>query len=264
VFSNALPLNFFSFVFIDCVYTPPRSGMEEAISFFRAFETWIYLLLGLWGLITVRKFLLAWQELRGATFGLERESAQSRLNQSASVLVLILTMAVTEFVLVSFIAPALPGSVSLPTPTLDLLATPSSTLPSGTQQVGELPPQATVDLAETLPAISAGCVPGQIQIVIPENGEDIRGIIPVVGTADIPNFGFYKFEIKRPDETAWLTIQAGNVPVDQGKLGDWDTTRLSPGDYQLALVVVDNLAQASDPCVVQVRVSRPIETPSGP
>jgi hypothetical protein len=238
--------------------------MEEAISFFRALETWIYLLLGLWGLVTIRKFLLAWQELRGATFGLERESAQSRLNQSASVLVLILTMAVTEFIIVSFISPALPGSASLPTPTLNLLATSTSTLPAGTQQVGALPSEATVDLAETLPAISAGCIPGQIQIIIPENGEDIRGIVPVVGTADIPNFGFYKFEIKRPDETDWLTIQAGNVPVTQGKLGDWDTARLSPGDYQLALVVVDNQAQSSDPCVVQVRVSSPPETPAGP
>jgi hypothetical protein len=63
--------------------------MEEALSFFRAFEVWIYLLLGLGGLIYIRKFILAWQELRGAAFGLERENAQTRLNQSASVLVLI-------------------------------------------------------------------------------------------------------------------------------------------------------------------------------
>ena len=47
--------------------------MEEAISFFRAFELWIYLLLGLGGLYYLRKFILAWQELQGASFGLERE-----------------------------------------------------------------------------------------------------------------------------------------------------------------------------------------------
>ena len=111
--------------------------MEEALSFFRAFEIWIYLLLGLGGLIYIRKFILAWQELRGATFGLERESAQARLNQAASMLVLLLTMAVTEFVLVSFIAPAVPGAIPLPTPTLDLLATPTITLPATTPQPGE-------------------------------------------------------------------------------------------------------------------------------
>ncbi len=115
--------------------------MEEALGFFRAFETWIYLLLGLGGLYYIRKFVLAWQELRSASFGLERESAQSRLNQSASILVLLLTMAVTEFILVSFIAPAMPGPIGLPTPTLNLLATPSITLPAETLQAGE--PQTT-------------------------------------------------------------------------------------------------------------------------
>jgi len=230
--------------------------MEEALGFFRALEMWIYLLLGLWGLISIRKFVMAWQELRGATFGLERENAQSRLNQSASILVLILTMAVTEFILVSFIAPAVPGAISLPTATLDLLATPSITLPADTPAAEGASP-ITADASATVPAFSASCVPGQIQIIIPENGEEIRGVIPVVGTANIENFGFYKFEIKRPDETTWLTIQAGNLPVIDSKLGDWDTSRLTPGDYQLALVVVDNQAKSSNPCIVQVRVSRP-------
>jgi hypothetical protein len=237
--------------------------MEEALGFFRAFETWIYLLLGLWGLITIRKFLLAWQELRGATFGLERESAQARLNQSASILVLILTMIVTEFIVVSFIAPSMSFPIVLPTSTLDLLATPESTLPPDALQ-GEATLSADATLQpEDLSAISSGCIAGQVQITIPQNGEELRGVIPVVGTANIPNFGFYKFEIKRPDETTWLTIQAGNAPVNEGKLGDWDTSRLSPGDYQLALVVVDNQAKSSTPCVVQVRVSSPPETTPG-
>jgi hypothetical protein len=236
--------------------------MEEAISFFRAFEIWIYLLLGLGGLYYLRKFILAWQELQGASFGLERESAQSRLNQSASALVLLLTMAVVEFVLVSFIAPAMPGVESLPTPTLNLLATATITLPAAIPQLAGTA-AATPLLIPEIPS-GSGCVPGQIEVTMPKAGEEVSGVVPVVGTADIPNFGFYKFEIKRPSETIWLTIQAGNTPVQGGKLGDWDTTRLSPGEYQLGLVVVDNQAQASEHCVIQVRVSRLIETPTGP
>lgn len=238
--------------------------MEEALGFFRAFEMWIYLLLGLGGLIYIRKFLIAWQDLRGATFGLERESAQARLNQSASILVLVLTMVLTEFILVSFIAPAMPGAASLPTPTLDLLATPTITLPPGTEQAGSIEPTTPTDLAEAAPTANPGCIPNEIEIIIPQNGEEIRGVVPVVGTANIPNFGFYKFEIKRPEETVWLTIQAGNVPIENGKLGDWDTSRLSPGDYQLALVVVDNQAKPSEPCIVQVRISLPPATTPGP
>lgn len=229
--------------------------MEEALSFFRAFETWIYLFLGLWGLIFIRRFILAWQELRGAVFGLEREKSQARLNQSASMLVLLLSLAVIVFVLVSFIAPALPGANLLPTPTIDLLATPTTTLATGE---GNGP--AEIDLInppEVQETQIPGCIPGQIEITSPANGQEVSGVFEITGSANISNFGFYKFEIKRPDESIWLTIQAGNSLVENGKLGDWDTTRLTPGEYQLGLVVVDNQAQASPACIIQVRVIPP-------
>ena len=246
--------------------------MEEALSFFRAFEVWIYLLLGLGGLIYVRKFGLAWQELREAGFGLEREAAQSRLNHSASVLVLLITMTVTEFILATFIAPAVPGATPLLTPTLDLLATPSITLQASTQPASA--PPVTTPLLEgevfegtAFPTgfvfAGEGCLPQQIELAAPGPGQEISGIVEVMGTADIPNFGFYKIEMKNPDPEAdnWLTIQAGNTVVQNGKLGDWDTSRLNPGEYQLGLVVVDNQAQASPPCVIQVRVLKaPEET----
>ena len=242
--------------------------MEEALGFFRAFEVWIYLLLGLGGIIFIRNFILAWQELRGATFGLERESAQSRLNQSASILVLLLTMAITEFILVSFVAPAMPGAIPLPTPTLNLLATPTITLPATNQlapgMTADNSPENVTLETNNSNTFQSGCTPGQVEITFPESGQEVSGVIGVVGTANIPNFGFYKFEIKRPDETIWLTIQAGNTIVENGKLGDWDTTRLTPGDYQLSLIVVDNQAKASPACIVQLLVARPQEGTPGP
>ena len=89
----------------------------------------------------------------------------------------------------------------------------------------------------------------------------VGGVVEVSGTADVPDFGFYKLEIKRPDETIWLTLQAGNEIVREGKLGDWDTRRLTPGEYQLGMVVVDNEAQASAPCTINLFVVRaPEET----
>lgn len=236
--------------------------MEEALRFFRAFEIWIYLLLGIGGLYYVRKFIHSWQELRAAAFGLERESAQARLNQAASILVLILTMIISEFVLVTFISPVFPGASPLPTPTLDLLATPTITLPpSAAQTANQTIPTPAAPLSA--PAAS-GCVPGQIELLFPEPGMEVSGVIQVVGTADIPNFGFYKFEIRRPEEPIWLTIQAGNTIVRGGRLGDWDTTRLTPGEYQLGLVVVDNQAKASPACIIPIRVARPVETPFAP
>jgi len=94
--------------------------MDEALTFFRTYEMWMYVILLLAGLIYIRRFILAWEELRRAAFGLERESAQSHLNQSAGMLVLLFIMAVAIFVIVSFVAPAFPASTPLQTPTMDL------------------------------------------------------------------------------------------------------------------------------------------------
>jgi hypothetical protein len=236
--------------------------MEEALSFFRALEAWIYLLLGLGGLIYLRKFIIAWQELRGAAFGLERESAQSRLNQAASVLVLLLTMAVAEFVMVSFIAPAVPGANPLPTATLNVLATPTTTLTADSTQVLEGGP--TVSPNPTPSTANTGCIPGQIEITAPENGASIKDVVVVNGSATIPDFGFYKIEMKRPDQQSWLTILAGNQPVTDSKLGEWDTRRIPPGQYELGLIAYDNQAQPSDLCVIQVTIIASADTTPSP
>src|SRR4030067_1730948 len=102
--------------------------MEQALQFFRVNEIWIYVILGILGAWQVRKFALAWEELRGAFFGLEREAAQSRVNSAATMVVLLILMAVAEFTLVTFVVPTLPGANPLPTAMLDLLATPPPTL----------------------------------------------------------------------------------------------------------------------------------------
>jgi len=38
------------------------------------------------------------------------------------------------------------------------------------------------------------------------------------------------------------------------ELNPWDTTNLTPGDYQLRLVAINNLGEALPPCVIPVRV----------
>src|SRR5512136_3026777 len=113
--------------------------MEQALQFFRDYEIWIYIILGVLALWQVRKFALSWEELRGAFFGLEREAAQSRVNSAATMVVILIMMAVAEFTLVTFVIPTVPGANPLPTTTLDLLATPTTTLPAPTQKPNETP-----------------------------------------------------------------------------------------------------------------------------
>jgi hypothetical protein len=234
--------------------------MEEALRFFRTYEMWIYVILALAGLVYIRKFILAWEELRRAAFGLERESAQSNLNQSAGMLVLLFVMAVAVFVLVSFVAPSFPASNPLLTPTMDLLASPTTTLAGETPVEGLATATSEVMAGTTTVAVAGeGCVPGQIMLTEPADGADISGVIMVRGTADIPNFGFYKYEIARPGETVWLTIQAGREIIQESELGQWDTRTLAAGDYMLRLVISDNQGETLEPCVIQVRVNNPSE-----
>lgn len=238
--------------------------MGDAVVFFRTYEVWIYLLLGLVGLIFLRKFALAWQELQGAVFGLERENAQSRLNQAAGMLMLVLALMMAEFVLVSFVLPSAAMTAPLFTPTLNLLSTPTTTLPAAA--VGT--PIDNAQLAVTAPAVppqtdaESRCVAGQVAITTPQNGSEVNGIVDVIGSANIPNFGFYKLEMRRLGDTSWLTILAGNEIKQEATLGSWNTTLIAGGEYQLSLVVVDNQGVAQPPCIVQIRVAAPVGTPT--
>lgn len=225
--------------------------MDGLLRFLRMYEIGVYLVLGTGGCIYLRKFFLAWKELRDATFGLERESAQIKLNHAASGLVVVLFLIMAEFALVSFVAPGVPGASPLLTSTLDLLATPTITLVAqGTAIAGE-------NLSASTPeanAVTAGCTPGQVEITEPLDGSEITGIVEIKGTAFITDFGFYKLEMKTIDQSEWLTILAGNEIKQDASLGSWNTSLLTPGEYNLSLVVVDNQGQSLPGCIIKVRV----------
>jgi hypothetical protein len=225
--------------------------MEQVFQFFRAYEIWIYVILGLLILWQIRKFALAWEDLRGAFFGLEREAAQSRVNSAATMVVILIIMAVAEFTVVTFVVPTLPGANPLPTAILDLLATPTITLPPPTLNPNETP-EATPTPGE-IPAAEL-CTPGQINLTAPLNGENISGSVSIRGSADIPNFGFFTLQIARPGDVIWLPILVGQQPVKNDVLGTWDTSSLTPGEYMFRLVVTDNVGTELDPCAIQVLV----------
>jgi hypothetical protein len=229
--------------------------MEAALRFFSTYEPWIYLILGLGGLYFAAKFARAWNELRSSSFGLERESAQNRLNKAASVLVLIIISAIAEFALVSFALPAVPGANPLLTPTLDLLATQTATLPPDTTVGLAATPEPTAEFLQS--SSESSCVPDQVMLTEPQDSSTVSGIVPIMGSANIPNFGFYKFEMAKTNDNNWLSVEANNRPVVNNQLGNWNTSRLDPGAYQLRLVVTDNEGLALPPCIIQVNVTAP-------
>jgi hypothetical protein len=225
--------------------------MIEFLRYIRDIEYLVYIILGVLTIWQVRNFYLAWEELRAAAFGLEQESAQTRLNRSAALLVVLLFLTAAVFGLVSYIIPAIPGVDPLSTPTIDLLATPTATIdPEITAE-----PTITPILGQSgTPFVQEGCVPGELMITFPENSSVVSGKIDIEGTADIEDFGFYKFEISQINSGSWLTIMAGDDPVVEDSLGFWDTSQLEPGNYSLRLVVLDNQGIQRDPCQVDLVV----------
>ena len=104
---------------------------------------------------------------------------------------------------------------------------------------------------------ASGCVPETLILTSPEPGQEISGTVTLVGTVDIDNFGFYKYEFSPQDAGAWTTVSAGRETVVDGELGLWDTSALTPGDYELSLEVTDNQGLLFPPCVIAVRVVAP-------
>ncbi len=226
--------------------------MPNVLIFFKNNEIFIYIFLGIFAVWQFRKFILAWDALRSAAFGLEQESARASLNWCSAMLLLILILAVVEFGLVSFVVPAVPDASPLLTPTLDVLVT--------SDVEGDVPQVDPSSQLPTLQVSGSDCVPSMVNIISPEENETVQDVVEITGSANIPNFGFYKFEMASVDNPAWITIQAGDVLVEEGLLGYWDTTRLPTGDYNLRLIISDNQGTASIPCTIQLRV----ESSTGP
>src|SRR5215216_5704388 len=95
------------------------------------YEPLIYITLAIGGLFAFRRMWYAWREWRDSVYGLEREFALRRLGQATAVALFILGLIFAEFFIATFIAPSLPASDVLATPTLNLLVTPVGTLSPG-------------------------------------------------------------------------------------------------------------------------------------
>lgn len=225
--------------------------MTNLVRALDAYQIAIYLVLAIGGLFAFRWLWKSWREWQMSVFKLEREFAMRRLSQALTLSSLVAVLLCAEFIVISFVIPGLPADFFLPTPTIDPLAQPIGTLSPDAMTQAAVAPQ---------PAVSAnmqGCVPHQLMITSPKPGAEVKGRVDVVGTVNIANFGFYKYEVALRGSDTWATILAGTEVKINGQLGPWDTAALTPGDYQLRLVVTDNRGVSLAPCIIPVRILAP-------
>ena len=215
-----------------------------------SYEPLIYIALAIGGLFAFRGMWRSWREWRDSVYGLEREFALRRLGQATAAAFLILALVFVEFFIATFIAPSLPATDILATPTLDLLLTPAGTLSPEQATQAALSP-----VTQPVPSGMSGCVPDQIMITAPEPGAPVSGTVEIMGTANAPNFGFFKYEVAPMGSQNWSTISAEREPKINEVLGQWNNTSLTNGDYFLRLVITDNVGVSLEPCVIAVRVA---------
>jgi len=220
----------------------------------------------------LREIFSARQELHQSLYSLEREAARSRLWRGVMMSILLGFIAAAIFVLANVVAPQIVTDAARNTPTPPFIlntTTPTPTFqptPTRTPRPPTLAPGTptptivgapTATLSPTPPPLpSASCPDPNVQIVAPIAGQAFSGAIQIRGTADAPNFAFYKFTLSGP-ATNNDTQTAGDVVrthVRDGVLGAIDTTNLvtSPGTYVLGLVVVDNTGNELPHCTVPI------------
>jgi len=214
-----------------------------------SYEPLIYIALAIGGLFAFRRMWRSWREWRDSVYGLEREFALRRLAQATAAAFFILALVFVEFFIATFIAPSLPATDVLATPTLDLLLTPAETLSPEQATQAALSP-----ITQEAPSGMSGCIPEQIMITFPEPGDEVSGTVEITGTANAPNFGFFKYEVAPMGSQNWATISAERDPKVNEVLGQWNTSALTNGFYFLRLVITDNVGVPLEPCVIAVRV----------
>jgi penicillin-binding protein 1C len=102
----------------------------------------------------------------------------------------------------------------------------------------------------------------QVFITRPNPGSTVYGVVPVVGTVQLPNFERYEVQYgigNNPQGWGWIS-GPHLAQVRDGLLAEWNTTHLAPGPYTLRITAFSR-EQGQMEARVQVIVAAPTETP---
>jgi hypothetical protein len=232
----------------------------------------IYLGCAVGVVLYLREIFAARQDRRQSLYALEREAANSRAARGVMMILVLGLLAGTTYMLSTYVAPTLETNqaVATPTPPFSLASeTPAPTLqPSPTRTprptltpTGVAPIEPTAAAVESptptpLPLPPASCPDPNVQLVAPVPGQTFNGSIQLRGTADTPNFAFYKFTLQGPatGEVAQTAGEVVHAPRRDAVLGDIDGAALlaQPGVYVISLIVVDNTGNEFPACTVPV------------
>ena len=226
---------------------------------------WLYLLcLGL-VLINLRSYLVAHGERVNTIYTIEKEVAAHKEGQAMSAIGAALGIAAVITALKYYAVPTIDvETLAEPTPTYAWQAptpvpTPTPTMPTSTPTLRPRPTRAIV-LPTKPPTITpmpyAPCPDPNTAITFPLMDQGVSGTIVLQGTANHPQFQFYKLEFgfgAEPEQ--WSVIgDLHDAPIVNGPLGQFDTTVVPNGQYWIQVTAVDQTGNFPPPCRVRVTI----------
>lgn len=231
---------------------------------------WVYIVCGIVIVWQLYRYAQARSDRRNTIFPVEREVAAHREGQAMSTIGVMLAICVATLAIDEFVLPAANVTELLePTPTATLVIptreiTPTAvptpeatpTPPSAATKVPTAAPKPTVAITNTPKPPPVTCPDPNTCITFPANGATVSGIVAIQGTANHPQFQFYKVEFgigEAPD--SWSSIgEVVRAPVNGGTLAVFNTQAVPNGTYTVRVVVVDITGNYPPPFAVVVNV----------
>lgn len=260
--------------------------MTSLVFLVEQLATGLYILVAVGVFWYGRKLMMARQSYRATYYELERDIAKFQRANAITILILLFEFALVIIGIQRVVAPTIradagveqsieviaqDGAFDTPTPfrsdntaidpsgvnltpddlNLRVLATPTLT----PTPVGTIVPNAP-------PA--RGCDTPDSMLQIPANGMRVFEPITVVGTANSPDFAFFRFEISGPQTgNSFAILEEKTQPVVEiGEMGQFVPAFYEPGEYQFQVTVFDTTNMLRASCMVNIYISEPIPTPT--
>jgi hypothetical protein len=233
------------------------------------YSFWLYGLCGLGIIYYIWIAVQARREAERTIFTLERETTTGQAYRALSVALVLAVIAGAIFFIAEVLEPNLdfpaieeptPSALLMPTPSPSpvpptITPTPTPTRVRPTPRPQEEPTVTLIPTATSVPPPSI-CPNLEVQITSPGMDAVLNGPVQILGTANIPNFQYYKVEVGSGENpTSWsIFSDIHKSRIAGGLLDIWDPSAYPAGVYKLRLTVVDNTGNYPLPCEVRVIV----------
>ncbi len=250
--------------------------------------TGLYIVLGVFIVYAIWRWLRARREYRGTYFELEKDLARYDRGNAFTMLVLLIEALLIVVGVQRVVAPylrstqtnisqqqqiALVSDGQFQTPIPPTFS--AAVIDSSGVQLGAVDPAQQIQPTPTLTPTPVGtivansppaeCTSPNAQLQVPANGMIVFEPITVVGVAMTDNFAFYRFELNGPSTSgnfATIGVDGTQPQAQLGELGQFVPSFYTPGEYQFRVSVFDTTNAMRASCTVTIYISAPIPSPT--